>query len=61
LQIAEYAWEGGAAGMAELLARTARTADDAGCDVIGILSRVDPIASLETIGREVMPAVAEAD
>ena len=28
--------------------------------VIGILSRVDPIASLETISREVMPAVAEA-
>ena len=28
--------------------------------VIGILSRVDPIASLETISREVIPAVAEA-
>jgi hypothetical protein len=28
--------------------------------VIGILSRVDPIASLETIRREVIPAVAEA-
>lgn len=28
--------------------------------VIGILSRIDPVASLETISREVMPAVAEA-
>ena len=46
--------------MAQTLARIARTADDAGCDVIGILSRVDPIASLETISREVMPAVGEA-
>jgi hypothetical protein len=39
--------------MAEPLARIARTVDD-------ILSRVDPLASLETISREVMPAVAES-
>jgi hypothetical protein len=51
VQIAHYAWEGGPAGMAEMLARIALTADD---------SRVDPIASLERISREVMPAVAEA-
>ena len=46
--------------MAEPLARIARTADAAGFDVIGILSRDDPIASLETISREVIPEVAEA-
>jgi F420-dependent oxidoreductase-like protein len=36
VQIADYAWEGGPAGMAETLARIARTADDAGFDVIGV-------------------------
>jgi F420-dependent oxidoreductase-like protein len=36
VQIADYAWEGGPAGMAEMLARIARTADDAGFDVIGV-------------------------
>ena len=35
LQIADYAWEGGPAGMAETLAAIARTADEAGFDVIG--------------------------
>jgi hypothetical protein len=34
VQIADVAWEDGPAGMAETLARIARTADDAGCDVI---------------------------
>ena len=36
VQIADYAWEGGPSGMAETLARIARTADDAGFDVIGV-------------------------
>jgi F420-dependent oxidoreductase-like protein len=36
VQIADYAWEGGPAGMAEMLARIARTADDAGFNVIGV-------------------------
>ena len=36
LQIADYAWAGGPAGMAETLASIARTADDAGFDVIGV-------------------------
>jgi F420-dependent oxidoreductase-like protein len=36
LQIADYAWEGGPSSMAETLAAIARTADDAGFDVIGV-------------------------
>jgi F420-dependent oxidoreductase-like protein len=36
VQIADYAWEGGPAGMAEMLARIARTVDEAGFDVIGV-------------------------
>jgi F420-dependent oxidoreductase-like protein len=36
VQIADYAWDGGPAGMGEMLATIARTADDAGFDVIGV-------------------------
>jgi F420-dependent oxidoreductase-like protein len=36
VQIADYAWEGGPSGMAETLTRIARTADDAGFDVVGV-------------------------
>jgi len=44
----------------ELIAELHRLAGLGIQTVIGILSRVDPIASLETISREVIPAVAEA-
>jgi alkanesulfonate monooxygenase SsuD/methylene tetrahydromethanopterin reductase-like flavin-dependent oxidoreductase (luciferase family) len=36
VQIVDVAWEGGPAGMAETLVRIARTADDAGFDVIDV-------------------------
>ena len=36
IQLADFAWEGGPASMADTLARLARDADEAGLDVIGV-------------------------
>ncbi|WP_225800908.1 LLM class F420-dependent oxidoreductase [Streptomyces sp. NK15101] len=40
LAFADYAWDGGAERMADTLATMARTADDAGFDVIGVADHV---------------------
>jgi alkanesulfonate monooxygenase SsuD/methylene tetrahydromethanopterin reductase-like flavin-dependent oxidoreductase (luciferase family) len=55
-----FAIAGGDAKTRELIAELERLGGLGIETVIGILSRVDPIASLETISREVMPAVGEA-
>jgi hypothetical protein len=55
-----FAIAGGDAKRRELIAELQRLGGLGIETVIGILSRVDPIVSLETISREVMPAVAEA-
>ena len=55
-----FAIADGDAKTRELIAELHRLAGLGIQTVIGILSGVDPIASLETISREVIPAVAEA-
>ena len=54
-----FAIDGGDTKTRELIAELQRLSGLGIETVIGILSRVDPIASLETISREVIPAVAE--
>jgi alkanesulfonate monooxygenase SsuD/methylene tetrahydromethanopterin reductase-like flavin-dependent oxidoreductase (luciferase family) len=54
-----FAIGGGDTKTRELIAELQRLGELGIETVIGILSRVDPIASLETISREVIPAVAE--
>ena len=54
-----FAIDGGDTKTRELIAELQRLGRLGIETVIGILSRVDPIASLETISREVIPVVAE--